>query len=133
MSYEVEHSLPTKPQPTTRPRRPDLSTFFSNLNLVDTSHTNNPHATPTPADVSAVFRTLAEAFERMRQDGSAGGSGGGSGGGRVGGGGYEELMESLVEYLMDEAAEPPKEVEGVGEEFLASTYFPPLSSSLLHS
>ena len=119
----VEHSIPanstTNPETTRPPRRPDLSTFFSTLELVDTSSTNNEHALPIPGDVSAAFRTLADAFERMRQDQEGGertGHGQGQGGGGVGGG---MLLEEMVQQLLGEAEMPPKKVQGVSDEFMA--------------
>ncbi|MCJ1362697.1 hypothetical protein MMC16_001803 [Acarospora aff. strigata] len=108
-TYEVEHNIPdVQTTSTTRhpPRRPDLSTFFSTLELVDTSGEhrahNNTHAVPIPGDISAAFRTLADAFERMRQDG----------------GGENDLLQSLVESLMADAERPPREVQGVPDTFL---------------
>ncbi|KAI9875763.1 MAG: hypothetical protein M1830_008019 [Pleopsidium flavum] len=108
-TYEVEHNIP-EPQTTSTsrhpPRRPDLSTFFSTLELVDTSGEqrshNNSYAVPIPGDVSAAFRTLADAFERMRQDG----------------GEENNLLQSLVETLMVDAERPPREVHGVPDSFL---------------
>ena len=49
---------------------------------------------------------LADAFERMRQDA---GEGAGNGG----------LLDQLVQTLLGEADMPPKEVNGVSDEFLA--------------
>ncbi|KAI9818878.1 MAG: hypothetical protein M1827_007699 [Pycnora praestabilis] len=134
----VEHSIPppatttpsststssntnTHQHPPYPPRRPDLSTFFSTLELVDTSSNeqrthNNAHAIPTPGDVSAAFRTLADAFEVMRNDGNrAGGVGEGQRGEGEGG---NELLEQLVATLMEGAERPPREVRGVSQEFL---------------
>lgn len=103
----VEHNIPTASPPAqTRPRRPDLSTFFSTLELVDTSGETRTHhnanAVPIPGDISAAFRTLADAFERMRQDG----------------GGDNGLLDSLVESLMADAEMPPREVKGVPDSYL---------------
>ena len=107
--HPVEHNIPT-PNPSTaseRPRRPDLSTFFSNLEQVDTSNDHrthhNAHALPLPGDVTALFRTLAEAYERMRQDSP---------------GDQTELLESLIQRLMSDADSPPTEVKGVPDTFL---------------
>ncbi|KAI4124345.1 MAG: hypothetical protein LQ347_005781 [Umbilicaria vellea] len=63
---------------------------------------HNANAVPIPGDVSAAFRTLADAFERMRQDG----------------GGDSGLLDSLVESLMADAEMPPREVKGVPDSFL---------------
>lgn len=110
--FQVEHSIPAPPPPSATtpqraPRRPDLSTFFSTLELVDTSGEhrshNNSHAVPVPGDISAAFRTLADAFERMRQDN---------------GGDENGLLQSLVESLMGDAESPPREVQGVPDSFL---------------
>ncbi|KAI9672968.1 MAG: hypothetical protein M1817_003132 [Caeruleum heppii] len=120
-SYEVEHSIPpssTEPSnQASRPRRPDLSTFFSALSSIDTSTTTNQHAVPTPGDVSAAFRLLADAFSVMRRDGAHGGTGGG-GGGPTEETGYGDMMEGLIERLMMEAEMPPREVKGCGEGFV---------------
>lgn len=107
----MEHNIPAEqnevPQ---RSRRPDLSTFFSTLELVDTSgeHTQriNTHALPQPGDVAAAFRTLANAFLVMRgepipAEGRA-----------------DDVLATLVESLMRSAEDPPREVQGVPDTFL---------------
>lgn len=107
LSIAVEHNIPTNQQPQEQPlRRPDLSTFFSALDQVDTSGDRQPqnaHSLPLPGDISAAFRLLANAFETMRGGGNA----------------HDELMDRLVESLMDSAERPPTEVEGVSDEFIA--------------
>ncbi|KAK4549457.1 hypothetical protein LTR36_006454 [Oleoguttula mirabilis] len=108
--YEVEHSIVKDQRPQQPPRRPDLSTFFSTLDLVDTSGTRQPqneHALPLPRDVSAAYRNLANAFEMMR---------GGNGSGQEDN--HNELLEQLVGSLMQNAEHPPTEVAGVSDEFL---------------
>ena len=106
LTYPVEHNI-TKPepeQPTHTHRRPDLSTFFSTLELIDTSNTNNSHAVPTPGDLAAAFRSLADAYHMMRQEGGS------------------ELLETLMERLYETAERPPREVKGVSDEFLAGEW-----------
>ncbi|KAF1911443.1 hypothetical protein BDU57DRAFT_566175 [Ampelomyces quisqualis] len=109
--YEVEHNISNQDaqsQPTTR--RPDLSTFFSTLELVDTSdpqaHTN-ANAVPQPENMSAAFRLLANAFEMMRgrpaDDGARGGS---------------DLLAGMIEVLRQNADDPPTELKGVPDSFL---------------
>lgn len=103
---KVEHNIPPPPPigqtPLHRaPRRPDLSTFFSTLELVDTTNTTNTHAVPTPGDLSAAFRSLADAYGVMRQDGGS------------------DLLEDLMGILGMEAERPPREVKGVSDDFLA--------------
>ncbi|KAL8891437.1 MAG: hypothetical protein Q9192_005744 [Flavoplaca navasiana] len=88
MSYEVEHNIPKNDPTPQHTRRPDLSTFFSNLELVNTSTTQNSNAIPMPADMRAVFITLSDAFRSMRQDG------GGS------------LLDTLIETLEADADSP---------------------------
>ncbi|PYH45095.1 uncharacterized protein BP01DRAFT_357023 [Aspergillus saccharolyticus JOP 1030-1] len=145
-TYEVEHNTtdPSAPNPssnnnttTHRPRRPDLSTFFATLSEItpdessSASTRHRPHAVPVPRDISAAFYTLAEALNVMRRDGAgiaaaaAGGipsfgpedsttpgsdADGGNGNGH-------ELLTEMIQSLLQSAERPPKEVEGVSEEF----------------
>ncbi|KAJ9667290.1 hypothetical protein H2201_002491 [Coniosporium apollinis] len=109
--YEVEHNIPTStPKPEQPPRRPDLSTFFSTLELVDTSGERTPqfnaHALPTPENVAAAYRLLANAFEMMR------------GGGGEAQDSSNDLLSTLVQSLMQSADDPPDKVQGVPDSFL---------------
>ncbi|KAL9033128.1 MAG: hypothetical protein Q9214_007656 [Letrouitia sp. 1 TL-2023] len=102
MSYEVEHNVP---KPNSQPsrqhvRRPDLSTFFANFELVNTSHTQNANATPMPGDMRAVSITLADAFRVMRRDGGG------------------TLLNQMIEILDADAEMPPKTVAGVSDAYL---------------
>jgi hypothetical protein len=103
--YDVEHNITAEIQQSTTPRRPDLSTFFATLELVDTSGEHSPHynanALPEPASVAAVHRTLANAFLAMVQDG-----------------GENELLDQMIQQLVDHADHPPEKVEGVPDSFL---------------
>lgn len=109
-----------------RLRRPDLSTFFATLSEI----TPNPaetrtreHAIPVPGDVSAAFRSLAEAFDFMRREHDVGGAGSATetipGGPDHHGG---ELIDQMIEALIEGADMPPREVEGVTEEFCDGTF-----------
>ncbi|KAF1940289.1 hypothetical protein EJ02DRAFT_445555 [Clathrospora elynae] len=108
--YEVEHGISTKDDKSQQPlRRPDLSTFFSQLELVDTSdphvHTN-ANAVPQPENMAAAFRLLANAFETMRgrpADETEGGS---------------DLLANMIDVLRQNADDPPKELKGVPDSFL---------------
>jgi hypothetical protein len=109
---QVEHNIPPQPSSTStdqppRPRRPDLSTFFTTLEYTDTSHSQNPNILPIPQNVSATFRTAANAYIFLRE--SVGEEGG--------------LLTELIEVLMGEAEGPPRVVEGVDDEFLAGEFF----------
>ncbi|KAF2243724.1 hypothetical protein BU26DRAFT_534019 [Trematosphaeria pertusa] len=112
--YEVEHNIPTKQdKPEHPPRRPDLSTFFSTLELVDTSDPqahHNVHAVPQPENITAAFRLLANAFEMMRgrasdEQGNAQGGG-------------DDLLASMIEVLRQNADDPPTELKGCPDSFL---------------
>ncbi|CAK3955439.1 RING finger [Lecanosticta acicola] len=112
--YEVEHNIPKEQQQEPPRRRPDLSTFFSTLDLVDTSGNRQPqnaNSLPLPQDISAAFRTLANAFEMMRGGEAAASA-------TNGGDANEELLQRLVESLMNSAEHPPTEVHGVSDEFI---------------
>jgi hypothetical protein len=109
LTIPVEHNVEKK-EPEQPRRRPDLSTFFSTLELVDTSGTRQPqniHSLPLPQDISAAFRNLANAFEMMR-----------SRSGTAQEQSHGELLEQLVQTLMDSAEHPPTEVKGVSDEFI---------------
>lgn len=62
-------------------------------------------AVPVPGDVSAAFRSLAEAFQLMQRDNDNADS---------------DLLENMIEALMSQAEQPPKEVKGVDEEYIAA-------------
>ncbi|KAL2217537.1 hypothetical protein M432DRAFT_618242 [Thermoascus aurantiacus ATCC 26904] len=120
VSYEIEHNTTSEQQQqqqqqTTRPRRPDLSTFFATLSEISprpAESRTRAHAVPVPADVSAAFRSLAEAFEVMRRDLEIGG-----GQQREGQGEGQDLLSQMIASLLREAETPPREVEGVSEAF----------------
>ncbi|KAK5679769.1 hypothetical protein LTS10_007717 [Elasticomyces elasticus] len=102
-SYDIEHSVPAEQKDQPR-RRPDLSTFFGNLDMIDTSQTQNANSIPLPRDISAAYRNLANAFDMMRGETQEQGQNG--------------LLEQLVESLMQGAEHPPTEVQGVSDEFI---------------
>ncbi|RAK97759.1 uncharacterized protein BO80DRAFT_389146 [Aspergillus ibericus CBS 121593] len=139
-TYEVEHNTTDPSAPTTsnnnttttttaaphRRRRPDLSTFFSTLSEIspeDAHARTRPHAVPVPRDVSAAFYSLAEALDVMRRGSSdpipPTGYGEGLGLGSGGGSGNEgeDLLAQMISSLLRTAEMPPREVEGVSEEF----------------
>jgi hypothetical protein len=65
--------------------------------------------------MSAAFRSLAEAFEVMRRETEGGtilGEEGDATGSEEGG-----LLGQMIRILLHEADAPPREVEGVSEEF----------------
>ncbi|OAX85211.1 hypothetical protein ACJ72_00404 [Emergomyces africanus] len=136
MSYEVEHSTTpadnnnnTTSSARPAPRRPDLSSFFATLQEItpNPSETRTrPYAVPVPGDISAAYRSLAEALNVMRHetgeygfpvhDGRDEGlETAAEGGDATGGAG---LLSSMIGLLLREAEEPPREVEGVGEGFV---------------
>jgi len=108
--YEVEHNISAKDDQSQQPaRRPDLSTFFSQLELVDTSdpraHTN-ANALPQPENMAAAFRLLANAFETMRGRPSDDNNGDG------------DLLANMIQVLRENADDPPTELKGVPDTFL---------------
>lgn len=107
--YEVEHNIPAnEPRPA---RRPDLSTFFSTLELIDTSDErghHNVHALPQPDNMAAAYRLLANAFEMMRGEDS----------GQEQQDGGNDLLATMVQSLMENANDPPRELQGVPDSFL---------------
>ncbi|TKX18384.1 ring finger domain-containing protein 9 [Elsinoe australis] len=108
--YDVEHDIKPDKANDEPPRRPDLSSFFSALERVDTSHDRRPqnvHALPEPSEISAALRMLADAFGVRRsarvlesEDDT-------------------DPLDGLISYLDDTALNPPRELEGVSDTFLA--------------
>lgn len=83
---------------------------------------------PVPGDVSAAFYSLAEALEVMRRDADVGG-GEHPAGTTFAAEGQEtsasagvdrDLLTQMIQTLLQEADTPPREVEGVSEEFCDS-------------
>lgn len=104
--YEVEHNI--KSEATSKARRPDLSTFFSTYELVDTSGEHTPHhnanALAQPENISAAFRTLANAFLAMEHD--------------QGGSGENPVLEEMIQHLVQFSEDPPDKVDGVPDTFI---------------
>ncbi|KAL3421433.1 zinc finger domain-containing ring-type protein [Phlyctema vagabunda] len=101
--YEVEHNIQEAPRAPSR--RPDMSTFFSQVNQISRSATStNAHAQPTGVEMAAAARLLVEQFSTLRATSSS----------------AENV--ALLDVLMQAAAEgmhaPPDEVEGVPASFL---------------
>ncbi|KAI9859177.1 MAG: hypothetical protein M1824_003863 [Vezdaea acicularis] len=108
-SYEVEHDIAAS-QPTRR-RRPDLSTYFTALEQVETAGSqdrthNNANAVPTPPAMAAVYRSLGEAFQVMQTDGE----------------GNNRLLNAMIQMLAADAEAPPREVKGVSDEWLTGMW-----------
>ncbi|EXJ91280.1 hypothetical protein A1O1_04390 [Capronia coronata CBS 617.96] len=107
-SYETEHNINRAEQSETRPRRPDLSSFFSLLSQITPDRPEErarEHAVPVPGDVSAAFSSLAEAFQLIQRENEHADS---------------DLLQNMIEALMGAAEHPPREVKGVDEEYIAA-------------
>ncbi|KAL5357430.1 hypothetical protein BJX96DRAFT_163076 [Aspergillus floccosus] len=124
-TYEVEHNTtdPSTAQTNQRRRRPDLSTFFATLSEISPDEARSrPHAVPVPRDISAAFYTLAEALDVMRRetgsapDNTTTAPGAGSD--------ESDLLTQMIQTLLAEAETPPREVEGVSEEFCDGMHTP---------
>jgi len=69
----------------------------------DEAH-NNPHAVPTPADLSALYSLLRDQLATLAADAPTGEN--------------RELLAALAESLADDIAAPPCEMRGVRQDFL---------------
>lgn len=99
-------------------RRPDLSTFFSTLELVDTSSsTNQPHnnanADPIPANVSSAYRQLANSYQIIMGESEGVYTPEGQERERS----SNALLENMVSLLMQGANDPPTRPHGMPEEY----------------
>ncbi|EER23746.1 hypothetical protein CPC735_051160 [Coccidioides posadasii C735 delta SOWgp] len=137
---KVEHSTTpdtntrstSESRPNPRHRRPDLSTFFATLNEISHNPSEprtRPYAVPVPGDVSAAFRSLAEALDVIRRETESGGDAPlpvydgrepeGLAEGADGG-----LIGQMIRTLLQDAEAPPREVEGVSEVFVDDDPYP---------
>lgn len=114
--YEVEHNIKPSSAPR-RARQVDMSTFDSHLNNIsgagptspnpttaDSQHAHNPHATPTPVDMAALFRLLQDQFLTLMQDSPSDDN--------------RELLETLAATIENDIHNPPTKVAGVSQEYL---------------
>jgi hypothetical protein len=67
-------------------------------------HHNNPHAVPNPTDTAALFRLLQDQMGTLATTAPTESN--------------RTFLESLVEALELDVAHPPREIEGVSQEFL---------------
>jgi len=65
---------------------------------------NNPHALPTPADLSALYGLVRDQLTTLSADAPTGAN--------------RELLEALARSLDDDIVRPPREMRGVRQEFL---------------
>lgn len=104
----MEHNIsPEEAKTSNEPRRrPDLSTFYSALEQLDTSDAaharHNPHAHPTPTDVIALFSMFRDALIVMGAD-------------QAGGDPADNPMFEQLQAFIDN---PPKEINGVPDSFI---------------
>ncbi|KAG8631282.1 hypothetical protein KVT40_000422 [Elsinoe batatas] len=108
--YDVEHDIKADKKDEETPRRPDLSSFFSALDRVDTSHERRPqnvHSLPEPSEISAALRMLADAFGVRRSARVLDSED------------HTDPLEGLIGFLDETALNPPRELEGVSDTFLA--------------
>jgi len=121
--FPEEHNI-TRPNTTAdsnNPRRPDLSSFFSALELTNNASTSAAHNSghgpePLPANVSAAYRMLANALQVMT--GETEGVAIDHGFDREAAG-RSGLLDGMIETLMMGAERPPREVDGMSDEFFA--------------
>lgn len=111
----VDHGLPQ--EQTSGPRkRPDLSTFYSNLGQMD-DRSNNTPTLPHPTQMAATARMLANNYQAML--------------GEMEGIHVDEdshvpsadidpqVLRHMLEQMMDIANHPPDHTQGVPDDFMA--------------
>jgi len=108
-SYEVEHGVNFSAQAKGTKRRPDMSTFFSKLSEINTADESsrphhNVHATPTPVDISATYRLLADSYYQIRSDTTNAD--------------HQRFLDQRIAELETLADQPPEKIEGVQQSFL---------------
>lgn len=86
-----------------------MSTFTSHLDNINpesssSSSHNNPHATANPVDLAAVYRLLQDQMGTLATTAPSAEN--------------RNFLESLVDSLQEDVMHPPKQIEGVSQEFL---------------
>ncbi|KAF2837517.1 hypothetical protein M501DRAFT_995463 [Patellaria atrata CBS 101060] len=116
--YEVEHNIRPAQQSSKPSRLPDMSTFFTTLEYADTTGPRSPsnsHSIPIPDDIAALHRLFINALQVIAADHESGSSGLESSDET----GHSALISRMIEELRIGADEPPRELKGVPDEFLA--------------
>lgn len=104
-SYETEHAR-DEPQ-SGRTRRPDMSSLYSLIAEITPEvpeRRTREHAVPVPGDVSAAFRQFADALQTMQRDNENTDN---------------DVLQNMIANLLSTAEQPPTEVKGVDEEYIA--------------
>lgn len=81
-----------------------LYSLISEITPAQPEQRAREHAVPVPGDVSAAFRSLAEAFQVMQRDQDNANS---------------DFLQELISSLLLTAEMPPTEIKGVDEEYIA--------------
>jgi len=114
-SYETEHARDAPSTSSSQPRRPDLSSFFTALDLTSApTNSNNAHTTePLPSNVSAAYRMLANALQVMSGETEGVAIDHGFSPTEQSGG----LLQGMIESLMSGAERPPRDVDGMSDQW----------------
>lgn len=80
-----------------------MSSFFSQLSQIETS---NPHALPTPVEVSAAERLLRDQLSTLLSTTSNANN--------------ADLLRDLISHIEDDIDSPPEKVPGVPQSYLDS-------------
>jgi hypothetical protein len=81
-----------------------MSTFYATVNeTYGDEESRNPHALPTPENVTATYRQAADAYEIILTEH----------------GDENSLLRAMIDLLDNTAGSPPKEFEGVSDTFLS--------------
>lgn len=92
-----------------------MSSFYNSLSQVTPNpQANNPHAVPTPSEMSTAYRLLADSMLAIRADTENMDE--------------DSLLAELVSSLNASALVPPKAPKGVDEAYIAKLERVPLSS-----
>ncbi|CAG8956509.1 hypothetical protein HYFRA_00003896 [Hymenoscyphus fraxineus] len=98
--YEVEHNI--KPSGTPKPNiRPDMSSLFALLSEIQST---NPHSLPTPADILASERLVADQLNQHLLNASSPTQ--------------TAFLESLLQEISQTMESPPEKIQGVPQSYL---------------
>ncbi|KAF2760266.1 hypothetical protein EJ05DRAFT_474160 [Pseudovirgaria hyperparasitica] len=97
--YEVEHGIKSDESKSKHIDRPDLSSFYSELDYSTSGR--GAHASPEPDHVAAPHLLLADAYNHILRDNPN----------------VSALLEPMIEQLLSAADHPQAELKGVPNSF----------------
>ncbi|KAI1453207.1 hypothetical protein F4805DRAFT_462038 [Annulohypoxylon moriforme] len=103
--YEVEHNIKAPARPPHK-RRPDMSSFTSQLHQISPDSDDHSRLGPTPVDAAGLYRLVHDQFATLIQDAPTSEN--------------QSFLSGLMSDLEGDIEAPPDHIPGVRQEYLDS-------------